>query len=484
MRHHLTTILSLLLILCATDALAGESLLRVSDIRVSRNADKLDILLDIDPRRVNPGRDREVIFTPVVVSSTGNDSVVLPAIRIAGRNRYYSHLRNNNMPEGTRLFSADSRETIQYRHSTPFLPWMERSTIEMRQSTGNCCNPILPDTEADRPLAKLDFTVPQYPAALEFVALTGDETIERSAEGSAFIDFVVNKTDIRPTYRNNTKELAKIIATINVVKNDPDATITRVTIKGFASPEGSYSNNVRLAMGRTQALKEYVREYYHFPHEIMSTDYEPEDWEGLIKRLQKINIPHREEILQIAKSDMEPDPRNAEIQKRYPKEYKFILDSIYPALRHSDYTVKYRIRTYVDIEELKRVYAGNPANLRPVDFERIASTMTPGSPEWDEVYLKAAELYPNDTDAALNGANILMKQGKLTEAARLLNNAGERPEAFYSRATLAALNGDLQRAHTLFGQAADAGFSAARVQQENIDSMMKRNYVEYLISPE
>lgn len=181
---------------------------------------------------------------------------------------------------------------------------------------------------------------------------------------------------------------------------------------------------------------------------------------------------------------MEPDPRNAEIQKRYPKEYKFILDSIYPALRHSDYTVKYRIRTYVDIEELKRVYAANPANLRPVDFERIASTMTPGSPEWDEVYLKAAELYPNDTDAALNGANILMKQGKLTEAARLLNNAGERPEAVYSRATLAALNGDLQRAHTLFGQAADAGFSAARVQQENIDSMMKRNYVEYLISPE
>ena len=87
----------------------------------------------------------------------------------------------------------------------------------------------------------------------------------------------------------------------------------------------------------------------------MSTDYEPEDWEGLRRRLLDLDIPHRDEILSIVDSDLEPDPKNSEIQRRYPKEYKFLLDSIYPALRHSDYTVKYKIRTYVDIEELKQV---------------------------------------------------------------------------------------------------------------------------------
>ena len=94
------------------------------------------------------------------------------------------------------------------------------------------------------------------------------------------MDFVVNRTEIRPDYRGNRKEIAKIIESIDKVKNDPDATITRITIKGYASPEGSYANNVRLAMGRTAALKEYVRKHYNFDQEIMMTDYEPEDWAG------------------------------------------------------------------------------------------------------------------------------------------------------------------------------------------------------------
>ena len=216
-------------------------------------------------------------------------------------------------------------------------------------------------------------------------------------------------------------------------------------------------------MGRTQALKEYVREHYNFDPEIMFTDYEPEDWEGLRLRLLDLDIPHRQEILQIVDSPMEPDPKNAEIQKRYPAEYKFLLDSIYPALRHSDYTVKYRIRTFVDIEELKAVYATNPANLRPVDFQRIAATYPSDSPEYEQVYLKAVELYPNDPEANLN--------------------AGDSPEAVFTRATLAAANGDLPRAVELFGMAAGAGMEAAARERERIDAIMNRPSVTYLIQP-
>lgn len=113
------------------------------------------------------------------------------------------------------------------------------------------------------------------------MALTGDSAVVLTAEGKAFVDFVVNRTDLNPSYRGNTREIAKIIESIDRVKNDPDATITLVSIKGYASPEGSYANNVRLAMGRTATLKEYVRKHYSFDPEIMRTDFEPEDWEGL-----------------------------------------------------------------------------------------------------------------------------------------------------------------------------------------------------------
>ena len=43
-------------------------------------------------------------------------------------------------------------------------------------------------------------------------------------------------------------------------------------------PEGSYSNNVRLAMGRTAALKDYVREHYHFAPESYEYRLRAEDW--------------------------------------------------------------------------------------------------------------------------------------------------------------------------------------------------------------
>jgi len=490
MKHNnFTRVLAGMLIASAAPATfaaasADGHLLKVTDINIERlgtDGDRLAVAVTIAPRSVDPGRDREVVFTPLIISSNGADTVALDPIRVAGRNRYFSHIRNKDLAEGVKLHRAGTNELIDYRREVAFLPWMERCHIEMEEQIGHCCDPILP--AGDTPLAEIDYTQPPFTPEFRFVDLTGDEAVERVAEGSAFIDFIVNRTEIRPTYRRNTVELAKIIESIDLVKNDPDAVITRVTIKGYASPEGSYSNNVRLAMGRTQALKEYVREHYNFDPAIMSTDYEPEDWEGLRRRMLALEMPHKAEILQIVDSDMEPDPKNAEIQRRYPREYKFLLDSIYPALRHSDYTVKYRIKTYVDIDELKRIFSQDPSKLRPVDFQRIAATYPVDSPEYEQVYLKASEIYPLDPEAALNAANIYMKHGDIAHATDRLRYAGDRPEAIYSRATLAALNGDLERARELFDRSARDGFEPAASEARRVDEMIRRTKVTYLITP-
>lgn len=489
MKHNnITRALAGMLIASAVPAVFAATseghLLKVTDINIDRlgaDGGRLAVAVTIDPRSVDPGRDREVVFTPIIVSSDGADTLALDPIRVAGRNRYFSHIRNKDLAPGVKLYRAGTDELIDYRREVEFLPWMERCRIGMEEQVGHCCDPILPAGET--PMAEIDYTQPAFPASFRYVDLTGDEAVERVAEGSAYIDFIVNRTEIRPTYRRNTVELAKIIESIDLVKNDPDAVITRVTIKGYASPEGSYSNNVRLAMGRTQALKEYVREHYNFDPAIMSTDYEPEDWEGLRRRMLALEMPHKEEILQIVDSDMEPDPKNAEIQRRYPREYKFLLDSIYPALRHSDYTVKYRIKTYVDIDELKRIYSQDPSKLRPVDFQRIAATYPVESPDYEQVYLKASEIYPLDPEAALNAANIYMKHGDLGKAADRLRYAGERPEAIYSRATLAALNGDLERARELFDRSARDGYEPAAGESRRVDEMIRRTKVTYLITP-
>ena len=84
---HIFTVLALAFF-TSTASFAAE--LKVDSIHVSRSDSLLRLDIVIDPHDINPGRDREVVYTPVVRSASGSDSIVLPSVTIAGRNRYYS----------------------------------------------------------------------------------------------------------------------------------------------------------------------------------------------------------------------------------------------------------------------------------------------------------------------------------------------------------------------------------------------------------
>ena len=459
------------------------SLLKVERIEVAHIDTLLQVSFDIDPQRVKPGRDYQVMFTPIVKSNLSvGDSVVLKPVTFAGRNRFYTHLREGDIAAGDLIYQAGKKGLVEYSRFVPWQPWMDNCTVFMREETQNCCKPVSP--LCDTPIANIETPEDNVTNAFEevdYIALTGDSAVVLEAEGKAFIDFVVNRTEIKENYRKNPRELKKIIESIDVIKNDPDATITRLTIKGFASPEGSYENNVRLAIGRTESLKEYVRERYHFDPKIMFTNYEPEDWDGLRAWLETADIPNRDAIMEIVNSGLAPDPKDAAIKKQFPKQYKLMLDSVYPGLRHSDYTVQYRIKTYVDIEELKQAYARTPERLRPVDFFRVAQTFDEGSPEFEDVLLKASEIYPYDQQAAINAANILMRRDEMQKASEKLMNAGESGEAYYTRAMLAQINGDEERALTLFRKAASLGIEKALRYIERLETPAPKQSITYFV---
>ncbi len=462
------------------------SLLKVERIEVLHIDTLLQISFDIDPHRVKPGSDYQVMFTPVVKSnSSDKDSVVLKHVTFAGRNRYYTHLREGDIAAGDLIYQAGKKGLVEYSRSVTWQPWMDNCTIYMREETQNCCKPIKP--LCDTPIATIDTPEEQITDSFEeidYIALTGDSAVVLEAEGKAYIDFIVNRTEIKENYRRNPIELKKIIESIDLIKDDPDAIITRLTIKGFASPEGSYENNVRLAIGRTESLKEYVRERYHFDPKIMFTNYEPEDWDGLRAWLETADIPNRDAIMEIVNSGMAPDPKDAAIKKQYPKQYKLMLDSVYPGLRHSDYTVQYRIKTYVDIDELKLAYERTPERLRPVDFFRVAQTYDKGTKEFEDVLLKASEIYPYDQQASINAANILMRRGKMQEASEKLMNAGESGEAYYTRAMLAHINGDEERALALFRKANELGVGKASKFINRLETPTPKQSIFYFIEGE
>ena len=283
----------------------------------------------------------------------------------------------------------------------------------------------------------------------------------RSLSGSAFIDYPVSRTVIDPDYRNNGAELAKIKATIDSVRNDADIRITALSIKGFASPEGSYQNNARLARERTESLKDYVAGLYHFDDAIISTSSEAEDWAGLRKYVAQSSLPHRQEILDLIDGDREPDNKEYKIKREYPEDYAVLLRDCYPALRHSDYKVEYVIRSFTSADEIRPLVHTQPQKLSLQEFYLASQGMEPGSNEFNEVFETAVRIYPHDETANLNAANTAMSKGNLTAASAYLSKAGSSAQAAYARGIYAMLTQNYAEAQRLFEEAQRGGIAEA-----------------------
>ena len=284
----------------------------------------------------------------------------------------------------------------------------------------------------------------------------------------------MNRTVIYEDYRRNPIELAKIRATIDTVRNDADTRITSIRIKGYASPEGSYANNTRLAQGRTETLKDYVQRLYNFPSGVMATDYEPEDWAGLERYLKTCTLPDRYGILELVHSGGDPDAREQKIKARYPRDYQFLLREVYPGLRHSDYTVEYVVRAYTDIEEARRIWRTAPGKLSLNEFYRVAESYPAGSDEYNEVFETMVRLYPDDATANLNASNVAMSRGDLVSARKYVAKAGGTPEAVYARGVLAGLDKDYVQARRLLSQAQSMGVKEAADALEQINKIDKK----------
>jgi len=430
----------------------------VSHLDVARTEGNLFVSMDVNVAGLVLKMNREMVLTPVL--RNGTDSLRLPAIIVAGRNRYFYHQRNDSLTDNVLVRRTPKDTVIGYRATVAYKDWMAEALLMMDEGECGCrCEVLMSDGER---LAALDFKPKVFKPVFVYLAPQTEPEKIREVSGSAYIDFLVNRTDINEHYRDNYVELQKIRNTIDVVRNDSDTYIISVFIKGFASPEGSYANNSRLAKERTQTLKEYVRKLYEFPDSLMSTAYEPEDWEGLRRYVETSGLPHKTGVMEVIDNDMEPDAREQELKKRYPADYAYLYRKVYPGLRHSDYAVRYHVRTYTDVAEIRRLMKTEPQKLSLQELFLVAQDCVTGSDEYNEVFEIAVRMFPNDETANLNAANTAMRRGDLKAAVRYLDKAGLSPEADYARGICAALSDERDRAYLFFGKAADAGIDKAR----------------------
>lgn len=303
--------------------------------------------------------------------------------------------------------------------------------------------------------------------ALPFIMPEREETKRRMIAGRAFLDFPVNETIIYPKYRRNPQELRRICNTISHALFDKSIQVTSISLHGYASPESPYSNNTRLAKGRTAALMQFLRNKYKVSESLFHNQFTPEDWinlRGFIategRRRVKGDIwyenasiletpeapacvrNNRDELLRVIDLDMDADEKELLLKRVAGGEpYKWLLKNVYPGLRHTDYIVEYVVRSY-PVKESKRIIYTHPEALSVEEMYRVAQSYDEGSDGWFDALTIAANQYPEDKTANLNAACACVKLKRLTDAKRYLKGAGDTRQARYLADIIKAMEGN------------------------------------------
>ena len=472
-------VISALLGICAIADAQNVDGVSIDTLRMSRNGEYLVVDMNIDMSGLKVDSNRAVLLTPIFVN--GTDTLSLSSIGVYGRRRYFYYVRNGESMlsgDGEMTYrSSEKPEKVDYHTIFPYSEWMNGGSLLMHRKDYGCCNTLL--AEQTGRLGSYEYTAPlslkPYLPALAYLRPIAESEKHFSLSGSAFIDFPVNQTVIYSDYRRNTVELAKIQATIDSVCNDRDIRITSVWLKGYASPESPYAHNTELAKGRTAALKKHIQQLYHFEPNVIATDYEPEDWDGLRRYVDKSNLAHRGEILAMIDSDLEPDAKELKIRCTYPEEYRFLLQICFTALRNSDFWLVYTVSLFNDVEEIKRVMKIRPQKLSLNEFYLAAQTYESGSDEFNEVFETAVRMYPDDPTANLNAANTALQRGDMAAAERYLAKSGESAEATYTRGVYELMNKNYDAAEQYMLRSKSEGVTQADETLQQIAKLKENN---------
>lgn len=450
------------LLLAATPVAAQHTLQSgavVKDALIARSRDSVVVRLDVDLTSMQVKSNRSIVILPAL-RTDGGKTLRLPALEVMGRRRNLYYERNGRRTYADPLYQAMKRDkgepqTVTYRTSFLYESWMDNAELSLTEDLCGCGEAQLGTLMS---LRKTDLAYTPYLAYVQPPV----EIKDRSLEGQSFLDFVVNRTDINPSYRRNPEELAHIHASIDTIASDADFRITRIYLKGYASPEDTYKHNTYLAKGRTEALKKYVMKKYGFADTLFTTAYEPENWEGLRRYVATSSLTDKDEILALIDSDMEPDPKEHAIHARHPESYRHLLAECYPALRRTDYKIAYTVRSFNE-QEAKTRLAENPWKLSLKEMLAVAQTYEPGSADFIKVFEAMVRVYPDSRIANLNMANALLTRGEAGQALFFLDKAGDSAEAENARGVAALLQKRYDEAEQHLRQAVEQGLEGAEI---------------------
>lgn len=285
-------------------------------------------------------------------------------------------------------------------------------------------------------------------------AATAPDAYQRiiAQKQEANIKFLINQATLRASELKSVsvKDLGKILKEIN--DNNETRALTNIEVSAYASPDGKYSFNEKLAEKRQNVSSNYLKkELKKIKMEAdVDTKFTAEDWEGFQELVSKSNLQDKEVILRVLSMYQDPEEREQQISNM-SEVYTDIKRSILPELRRARLIVNYEIIGRSDAQILEQ-FASDPSKLSVEEMVYGANKLVKDDAtrqKWNEAIAKQ---YPSDYRALNNMAQQAISKGDVAAAQNYLKQAANvnknASEVNTNLALMALKSGDVAKAET------------------------------------
>ena len=293
-------------------------------------------------------------------------------------------------------------------------------------------------------------------------AATAPDAYQRVIEQKqeANIKFLINQANLRASELGSTsvKDLSKILKEIN--DDQEGRLLNGIEVSAYASPDGRYSFNEKLAQKRQNVSADYMRkELKKLKMKAdVDTKFTAEDWEGFQELISKSNLQDKDVILRVLSMYQDPEEREQQISNM-SEVYTDIKEGILPELRRARLIVNYDIIGRSD-EQIVDQYKKDPSKLSVEEMVYGANKLVKTEQEKAQWYQAIAKQYPSDYRALNNLAQQAIANGDVATAKNYLEQAkkvsNRASEVNTNLGLLALKEGNISAAEAFLAQGSGA----------------------------
>lgn len=290
-------------------------------------------------------------------------------------------------------------------------------------------------------------------------ASTAPDAFQRIIEHKqeANIKFLIGQANLRTSELSSVsiQDLVKILKEINDMQEE--RALQNIEVSAYASPDGGYAFNERLAEKRQNVSAKYMQKELKkiSMNAEVDTKFTAEDWEGFKELVSKSNLQDKDVILRVLSMYQDPEEREQQI-RNMSSVFTEIAEGILPELRRARLIVNYEVIGRSDAQILAQ-FKEDASKLSVEELLYAANTLVNDNATRKVWYEKTTKLFPNDYRAYNNLAQMAIMEGNETAAQSWLQKAqsinSKAPETNANLALLALKNGDTAKAEAHMGNA-------------------------------